>query len=329
VASGLDAQGILDVIGDERLGRQALDVLCDLMRPEGSLYYDAIYGAFRGQADIRNWLIPTMQQIDFIDFVPQQPTELFDDGAGGTSLDEWQMVAGIDGVDIPLSKGVSVRRYEDGWITWNVDVYDTGPFRTPPDPDAETPDLPPWPRTEWATSQRTGEGHLSAAARRWLDDRPSDGDTATAPSGLDHADLFDIVHHPEIGHEWNLVADLMHPTDCIYIDPLFGEFRGQADIRNWLDDVMPKVGSVRFDAIGPVLFNGAASVQEFVQMAVRPDGTAVPMVRGTSVRRFADGWIVYAADYFDTAPLADPDIQAASLAAGSTLTVDDILRYRA
>jgi hypothetical protein len=38
---------------------------------------------------------------------------------------------------------------------------------------------------------------------------------------------------------------------------------------------------------------------------------------------------VYAADYFDTAPLADPDIQAASLAAGSTLTVDDILRYRA
>jgi len=53
------------------------------------------------------------------------------------------------------------------------------------------------------------------------------------------------------------------------------------------------------------------------------------MTRGTSVRRRdADGLITYAADYFDTASLMDPDVQAAALAAGSTITGDDITRYR-
>jgi hypothetical protein len=46
------------------------------------------------------------------------------------------------------------------------------------------------------------------------------------------------------------------------------------------------------------------------------------------VRRFADGWLVYAADYFDTAPLGDSAIQAASHAAGSTITIADVLKYR-
>ncbi|MDX2379872.1 MAG: nuclear transport factor 2 family protein [Acidimicrobiia bacterium] len=330
-SSGLDAQGVLAALADERLDRRnAIEMMADLMHPDDSMYYDAIYGAFHGQADIRGWLVPTMQEIDFIDFVPQMPTAVFEDGAGGTSLDEWQMVARLDGVEIPLSKGVSVRRYRDGWITWNADVYDTGPFRNPPDPESEAADLPPWPRTPWEATPRSGDIPLSPAVAAWLGARSTSAtnDIMHEPSGLTHRELFDVVHHPEIGCDWNVVADLMHPTECIYTDPIFGEFRGQSAIRSWLDDVMPKVGSVRFDAIGPVLFNGDASVQEFMQLAVQPDGSTVPIVRGTSVRRYADGWIVYAADYFDTAPLADPEIRAASLAAGSALTVDDIVRYR-
>ena len=63
-------------------------------------------------------------------------------------------------------------------------------------------------------------------------------------------------------------------------------------------------------------------------MAVLPDGSRVMMLRGTSVRRFADGWLTYAADYFDTAPLSDPEILAASKAAGSTVTAADVARYR-
>ena len=326
--SNLDAQGMLDVIADPRLGPQVLEVLADLFRPEGSIYYDAIYGDYHGQADIRAWLIPTMALIDFVEFVPQATTEMFDDGEGGTSVDEWQMVAVLDGERIPLPKGVSVRRYRDGWITWNVDVYDTGPFRTSPDPDTPPPDLPPWPRTTWDALPASDDTPLSASARAWLDDRSEQSETATEPPGLSHEDLHSIVHHPIAGQNMGIVADLMHPTDSRYIDPLFGELEGQAAIRRWLLDVMPKVGAMRFDPVGPTLFNGRASVQEWVQTALLPDGSTVPLVRGTSVRRFADGWIVYAADYFDTAPLADPQMQQAARAAGSTLAAADIERYR-
>ena len=76
------------------------------------------------------------------------------------------------------------------------------------------------------------------------------------------------------------------------------------------------------------MFDGTTSVREWKQLAVPPDGNKVMMVRGTSVRRFADGWLVYAADYFDTAPMGDPEIQAASHAAGSTITEPDILKHR-
>ena len=64
-------------------------------------------------------------------------------------------------------------------------------------------------------------------------------------------------------------------------------------------------------------------------MAVQPDGSRVFMTRGTSVRRRdADGLVVYAADYFDTASLTDPDVMAAAVAAGSAITADDVARYR-
>jgi hypothetical protein len=52
------------------------------------------------------------------------------------------------------------------------------------------------------------------------------------------------------------------------------------------------------------------------------------MTRGTSVRRYSDGWTVYAADYFDTATIMTPTVMAASVACGSTISVDDIMRYR-
>ena len=53
------------------------------------------------------------------------------------------------------------------------------------------------------------------------------------------------------------------------------------------------VGGVGVEPVGPLLFDGATAVQEWVQGSLR----------GTSVRRFADGWVTYAVDYFDTAAL--------------------------
>lgn len=130
-----------------------------------------------------------------------------------------------------------------------------------------------------------------------------------------------------IGYDFDLMSDLFHPTDSVYIDPIFGEFRGQDAIRSWLTDVMPRAGALAFEPLGAPLFDGTTSVLEWKQMAIAGDGTRTMMLRGTSVRRYADGWVVYAADYFDTAPLADPDIQAAAIAAGSTITAADIIRY--
>ena len=154
--SGLDAVGMLEALAHPSFtepGRQAiaLQMMSDFMAPTGSIYYDAIYGAFDGQVAVRNWLIPTMATIDFIEFVPTAPPALIDDGLGGTSVDEWQMFAVIGDERMPLPKGVSVRRYRDGWITWACDVYDTAAFRHPPPP---------------ARIGRAGRGAVPARIRR-------------------------------------------------------------------------------------------------------------------------------------------------------------------
>lgn len=257
-------------------GRQpiALQMMCDWMAPKGSIYFDAIYGAFDGQAAIRNWLLPTMATIDFIEFAPTASPALFDDGSGGSSLDEWQMVAVIGDDRIPLSRGVSVRRFRDGWITWACDVYDTGPFRVPPPPEAEVDveaaPIPDWPRTSWRHD----------------------------PDGTEtHAQSLDVDE----------IADGFHETDSVYHDPTAGELRGREAIRSWLTDRKSSIGDVVFEPLGPRLDDGATTVQEWQQMALHPDGGRTFMTRGTSVRRREGAHLVYAADYYDTASLTDPD----------------------
>lgn len=296
--SGLDAAGMVEALADPWFtgpGRQpvALQMLCDWMAPDESIYFDAIFGDFRGQHATRNWLLPAMAGIDFIEFVPTASPALLDDGLGGTSIDEWQMFANMGDDQIPLSRGVSVRRYRGGWISWACDVYDTGPFRVPPPPEAgvEAAPIPDWPRTEW---QRVA-------------DLPEI-----------RADAVDV----------DAITDRFHPTDCVFHDPTVGVIRGRTAIQEWLTDVIGKIGDVVFEPLGPPLDDGTTALQEWQQMAVQPDGRRVFMTRGTSVRRREDGLVTYAADYFDTASLTDPGIEAAATAAGSTITDDDIARHR-
>jgi hypothetical protein len=184
---------------------------------------------------------------------------------------------------MPLSRGVSVRRYRDGWITWACDVYDTGPFRVPPPPDTEinvdAEPIPDWPRTLW---QRDTESPETSAA------------------SIDFAAL----------------GDSFHPTDSVYHDPIFGEIHGRDAIGAWLADMSDRAGNIVYEPLGPRLDDGSTSVQEWQQMAVQPDSSRVFMTRGTSVRRRSNGQIMYAANYFDTASLSDPSIQAAASAAG-------------
>jgi len=266
--SGLDPHGMNAAIAHPDAGRLGISMMADFMAPDGSIYYDAIFGAFHGQSAIRKWLVPAMADIEFIDFVTTAAPVIFDDGLGGTSLDEWQMVMNLDGVKIPLSRGVSVRRYRDGWITWACDVYDTAAFRQPPPremADSAAPELPPVPRLEWAT------------------------DASELPST--------IANPREIQQQF-------HPTDAVYFDAIAGELRGEEAITTWLAEMTQRSADEVFVPLGPLLFDGDTSVQEWKTMVQGSDGQPTTM-RGTSVRRFADGCVVYAADYYDTATFND------------------------
>jgi hypothetical protein len=262
--SGLTPQGMMEAIGHPSVGTLGIPLMADFMAPEGSLYYDAIFGVFHGQRAIRQWLVPAMADIAFIDFVPTAPAAWFDDGAGGSSLDEWQMVMNLDGQQIPLSRGVSVRRYRDGWITWACDVYDTAPFRQPPPPDMDgppPPPLPPCPTVEWVP------------------------DATVVPS---------VLTNPL------RIAEPFHPTDSVYVDPALGELRGAAAISEWLAGAAATADASVFLPLGPLLSDGTTTVQEWKRVSTLADGSE-DTVRGTSVRRVVDGSVVYAADYYDTA----------------------------
>jgi len=193
---------------------------------------------------------------------------------------------------MPMSRGVSVRRYRQGWMTWACDVYDTGSFRAPPPPGVEAAPLPDAPSpNEW-------ERH------------------ATTP----------ITVCSEV--DFDADCEQFHPTDSVYIDPIFGEFHGRDEIKSWIMDIMPRVGRIEFVPVGPELNNGSTYLQEWIQVAVTSTGERVPMTRGTSVRRYKDGSTIYAADYFDIATLTTPEVLAASRDCGSTITTDDIMKYK-
>ncbi len=338
--SGLSPSEMMETLAHPGLEDRALEVMADFVRPENSMYFDAIFGANYGQKDIRGWLIPTMAEIAFIEFVPQQETVMFETANGSAMIDEWQMVATFGDMKIPLAPGISIRRFEDGWMTWVADVYDTVSSRTPPPPGTPLPEgmpepgpLPDYPEMNWPTVDLGEPTPLSAAATAWADSRieahgESGAGQVDTVSGLSNDDLHALHNHPVLGHNFDLIADMLHPTDSVYIDPIFGRFEGQQDIREWLTDIMGKMGNIAFEPISEILWNGSTSVQMWKQVAVLPDDSKVEMSWGASVRRFENGWLTYCADYFDAFSMQKPEVQAAGQAAGSTITMDDILKYR-
>lgn len=287
-APGVDAGSIMQLLGDERLGRHAIEAMSDLMHPSDSMYFDAIYGAFHGQRAIRNWLVPVMSEISFIEFVPTAPAEVFQRDGGTSSIDEWQMWADLGEERIPLPRGISTRHYEDGWVRWNADVYDTGPMRRPAG-DAEAAEtLPAPPRTPWRTEPMTPPAP-SDALQAWLDA------PVAARGPLDHADIHTIMITPGLGLDPDVVGPLWHPDQSRLHEPT-GEYAGREQIQAHLDKRRTGRTSLTLEQVGPPLFNGSCTTFEWV--ATAPGG---PPVRGASVCRYTDGLITYAADYYDTA----------------------------
>ncbi|MBL0913958.1 MAG: nuclear transport factor 2 family protein [Sphingopyxis sp.] len=330
---GLSHRDIHSVINDRSLGERFFEVHSDMLDPEKSVYIDPFFGDLHGQRAIRAWLVPIMSgQGAAASFDPVFPAEFLDDGEGGTSIDEWVLTQPVNGEWVKIVRGVSVRRYRDGWVRDAVDFFDTTPIRMGMAFREKQGDrvvaLPDWPRVPTKPWVRTDPpAKLSAAAAAWRADhakRPAD-----KPTGLSNRDLHDLIfEQPRGDNFYSEFTALLHPTASVYIDPIFGEVHGRKEIGDWLADVMPKAGKIAFELTEKPVFDGDMSYSEWRQVAILPDGKRVVMTRGCSIRRYKGGWVVYAADYFDTAPFMDPEIQAASTAAGSTLTLDDIRKYR-
>lgn len=324
------------IINDRSIGSRFFEILADFMHPspEHSIYISPMYGEFHGQKNIREWLIPTMQQAGSYAFDARCPARFFDDGEGGTSVDEWQLTSYQDGKWKPLVSGISIRKFRDGWITYASDHFNTLPSRMAAQAKGKAMPLLP----EFKSLKRyTGPmPELSPHAREVFEQRETVWKQAAAKrnsiptfvdSNLTNRELFELAYN-EVGHRWELVGDVMHPTDSEYHDPIFGVISGQDNIRAWMIDIMGKAGNVMFEPLGPPLFDGETSFEETRQMAIQPNGEKVFMVRGASIRRYLNGYAVYAQDYFDVAPMLDPAVHAASLAAGSVITPADIEKYR-
>ncbi|WP_144037743.1 WHG domain-containing protein [Sphingopyxis sp. KK2] len=331
--SGLSHRDIHSVINDRSLGERFFEIHSDMLDPEKSVYIDPFFGDLHGQRAIRAWLVPIMSgQGSGASFDPVFPAAFLDDGEGGTSIDEWMLTQPVNGEWVKIVRGVSVRRYRDGWVRDAVDFFDTTPIRMGMAFREKQGDrvvaLPDWPRVPTKAWVRTAPpAPLSAAAAAWRADhakRPAD-----QPTGLSNRDLHDLLfEQPRGDNFYSEFTALLHPTASVYIDPIFGEVHGRGEIGDWLADVMPKAGKIVFELTEKPVFDGDMSYSEWRQVAILPDGKRVIMTRGSSIRRYKGGYVVYAADYFDTAPFMDPEIQAASAAAGSTLTLDDIRKYR-
>jgi len=334
--SGLSHRDIHSVINDRSLGERFFEVHCDLLEPDKSVYIDPVFGDLHGQRRIRAWLVPIMSgQGSEASFDPIFPAVFMDDGEGGTSIDEWQLMQPLDGKWTPIVRGVSVRRYRDGWIRDAVDFFDTSPIRAGlaalSAEGKRVPTLPSWPRVETKVWKLPPAAKFGPGIKTWEARRAerSSGGLITETSGLSNRELHQLIFEGPRRADFDaMVLDLMHPTASIYVDPIFGEIRGQAAIRAWLADIMGKVGNIEFELLQKPVFDGDMSYSEWRQVAVLPNGDRVVMTRGSSIRRYKDGWIIYAADYFDTAPFMDPAIRESSKAAGSTITLEDVLRYR-
>ena len=268
--TGLSATEILQMFEHPALRlpehkHAGVSLMVDLMAESDSMYFDAIYGAMYGREDIRGWLIPMMKEIDFIEFTPTQPSAVFDRSSDTWTLDEWQMFAVFGDDRIPLPKGVSVRRYVDGFITQACDVYDTASMRQP-GPDGSVADIPGVPVVNWVRDQSVPDHRIG---------------------------MTDV----------SKLCTQFHPTESVYFDPVHGEFHGRDAIAAWLSTHLAGMENVVREAVGPALTNGTTSVQEWQHILVQPNGERTFLTRGTSVQRTDGQFITYAADYYDAASL--------------------------
>src|SRR5690606_37479425 len=266
--SGLSHRDIHSVINDRSLGERFFEIHSDMLDHEKSVYIDPFFGDLHGQRAIRAWLVPIMSgQGSEASFDTVFPAAFLEDGEGGTSIDEWMLTQPVNGEWVKIVRGVSVRRYRNGWVRDAVDFFDTTPIRMgmafrEKQGDALVP-LPDWPRVPtkpWVRSDPPPA--LSPAAEAWRRGRAERG--AGTPTGLTNRDLHVLIfERPNPTDFDGEFSALLHPTASVYIDPIFGELHGQKAIADWLADVMPKAGNVAFELTEKPVFDGDMSYSEW------------------------------------------------------------------
>ena len=59
---GLTPEEMMTALAHPLVGKAGIDLMADFMHPTDSRYFDAIYGSYYGQKDIRGWLVPMMSE---------------------------------------------------------------------------------------------------------------------------------------------------------------------------------------------------------------------------------------------------------------------------
>ncbi len=95
---------------------------------------------------------------------------------------------------------------------------------------------------------------------------------------------------------------LFHPTDSVYIDPVFGEFRTRDQISRWLVRAMRRAGQWSSTRAGARYFDGNIAFGESVLTVDVSGGEKLP-IPFCWVQRYQNGWIVYRRDYYDSTRL--------------------------
>jgi hypothetical protein len=297
----LTSQDLHQFVIDRRRDRDYAK-LCEAFHETDSLYVDPIFGAYRGRQAITDWLVPIMGRAGD----GKAGNTSYDDVAealliGDASFVEWRQLAHLPGGETKeLVRGCGIRRYGDGAITFAADYFDTCPLRQRAaaaigeamGATLTRDDISP------AASDLSWQLALRRPRERWDGPPP-----ANAPGSLTDDEIARLESEAGARGDFGAICDLFHPTESVYIDPLFGRFEGQQAIRDWLVPTMKGAGRVVFTPVAPVLTAPGLRVTEWLMVATLEDGSEVALTRGCSVRRMRDGWMVYAADYFDTWPL--------------------------
>ena len=104
---------------------------CDLFHPVRSRYIDPVFGEYNGREAIRNWLVEVMGRAG--EWRSRGAGTRFFDGSVAAGEAELTIDLGGSRFVLPFAW---IQKYDDGWIVYRRDYYDTYELRQRVDEEA-------------------------------------------------------------------------------------------------------------------------------------------------------------------------------------------------